>query len=68
LFQAEDGIRVIGVTGVQTCALPVWSEWDQIGLEGRRYVERWHHPKRIAKALNRIYKDPSAPFEILEAS
>src|SRR3712207_6860120 len=30
-FQAEDGIRDIGVTGVQTCALPIsysffWSE------------------------------------------
>src|ERR1035437_3599594 len=24
LFQAEDGIRDIGVTGVQTCALPIW--------------------------------------------
>src|SRR3712207_8456121 len=23
LFQAEDGIRDIGVTGVQTCALPI---------------------------------------------
>src|SRR5476651_546795 len=23
-FQAEDGIRVIGVTGVQTCALPIY--------------------------------------------
>src|SRR5947209_1106121 len=23
-FQAEDGIRAIGVTGVQTCALPIW--------------------------------------------
>jgi len=22
-FQAEDGIRDIGVTGVQTCALPI---------------------------------------------
>src|SRR3712207_7810725 len=22
--QAEDGIRDIGVTGVQTCALPIW--------------------------------------------
>src|SRR5947209_20345462 len=40
-FQAEDGIRDIGVTGVQTCALPIcvktlsalgpfarWREWD----------------------------------------
>src|SRR3712207_7635957 len=25
LFQAEDGIRDIGVTGVQTCALPISS-------------------------------------------
>src|SRR5258707_213989 len=25
-FQAEDGIRDIGVTGVQTCALPIWSK------------------------------------------
>src|SRR5690606_15471578 len=23
-FQAEDGIRVFHVTGVQTCALPIW--------------------------------------------
>src|SRR5687768_18305812 len=24
-FQAEDGIRDVAVTGVQTCALPIWS-------------------------------------------
>src|SRR3712207_8732073 len=27
-FQAEDGIRDIGVTGVQTCALPI--SWERI--------------------------------------
>src|SRR5258707_8619020 len=27
-FQAEDGIRDIGVTGVQTCALPICAEYD----------------------------------------
>src|SRR3712207_8742183 len=26
-FQAEDGIRDIGVTGVQTCALPISTGW-----------------------------------------
>src|SRR5882757_6164021 len=26
-FQAEDGIRDIGVTGVQTCALPISRGW-----------------------------------------
>src|SRR6266511_6455642 len=25
-FQAEDGIRDFHVTGVQTCALPIWAE------------------------------------------
>src|SRR5258707_6958680 len=31
-FQAEDGIRDIGVTGVQTCALPIWHQYDaQLG-------------------------------------
>src|SRR5258707_10960412 len=27
-FQAEDGIRDIGVTGVQTCALPISLDWS----------------------------------------
>ena len=27
-FQAEDGIRDIGVTGVQTCALPIYFSWS----------------------------------------
>ena len=30
-FQAEDGIRVIGVTGVQTCALPIYVQnYDEV--------------------------------------
>src|SRR3712207_8841033 len=34
-FQAEDGIRDIGVTGVQTCALPIyWSEQER-GAPGK---------------------------------
>ena len=28
-FQAEDGIRDIGVTGVQTCALPISKSLEQ---------------------------------------
>src|SRR3712207_9341397 len=34
-FQAEDGIRDIGVTGVQTCALPIFSPVTY-ALEGSR--------------------------------
>src|SRR3712207_9466942 len=49
-FQAEDGIRDIGVTGVQTCALPISPGWREDGrvdeppypgalrLAGRRVV------------------------------
>src|SRR3712207_8796772 len=33
-FQAEDGIRDIGVTGVQTCALPIFEDpYEKIGAE-----------------------------------
>src|SRR5947209_13796371 len=46
-FQAEDGIRDIGVTGVQTCALPIWSgvavkaiETQQHRSEGKRKLGR----------------------------
>src|SRR2546422_8388138 len=30
-FQAEDGIRDVAVTGVQTCALPIWVVLDPPG-------------------------------------
>src|SRR6476620_6514558 len=39
-FQAEDGIRDIGVTGVQTCALPI-SRWALAG-SGLRWVPTVH--------------------------
>src|SRR2546422_8023806 len=34
-FQAEDGIRDVAVTGVQTCALPIYRR-DQRGDTGRQ--------------------------------
>src|SRR3712207_2724729 len=37
-FQAEDGIRDIGVTGVQTCALPILS----IASMGAMYLGEYH--------------------------
>ena len=30
-FQAEDGIRDVAVTGVQTCALPICFGWQEFG-------------------------------------
>src|SRR5690606_39473861 len=32
-FQAEDGIRDFHVTGVQTCALPIWPETRMVFVE-----------------------------------
>src|ERR1035437_5311051 len=40
-FQAEDGIRDIGVTGVQTCALPI--------CPGAGRAERFPPPQRLAQ-------------------
>src|SRR3712207_8443833 len=40
-FQAEDGIRDIGVTGVQTCALPILAAGSimaSVTLEGVRKI------------------------------
>src|SRR2546429_2089459 len=38
-FQAEDGIRDVAVTGVQTCALPIC--WKFYATEGtRKYLAR----------------------------
>src|SRR5256884_6177388 len=36
-FQAEDGIRDVAVTGVQTCALPIWA------AAGRQHAVEWAH-------------------------
>src|SRR5438034_8075977 len=38
-FQAEDGIRDHCVTGVQTCALPIWDLLDK-GCEARTLISR----------------------------
>src|SRR5256885_6932546 len=34
-FQAEDGIRDYKVTGVQTCALPIWQNALTVGGDAR---------------------------------
>src|SRR6266496_4178572 len=42
-FQAEDGIRDLYVTGVQTCALPIWALGSRpypVAIEARLVPER----------------------------
>src|SRR3990167_5882745 len=42
-FQAEDGIGDLTVTGVQTCALPIWQQGVYIGavIDGASAPARW---------------------------
>src|SRR3712207_2015527 len=44
-FQAEDGIRDIGVTGVQTCALPIFFSYEPLGVVG--VIAPWNYPWSI---------------------
>src|SRR6266478_8451663 len=44
-FQAEDGIRDLTVTGVQTCALPIcpWQKISRPGAHEKSFTTRRHH-------------------------
>src|SRR3712207_7689388 len=61
-FQAEDGIRDIGVTGVQTCALPIFHagppiEWSRMcgpmrgAIVGTMIFEGWANSREEAEKL-----------------
>src|SRR5256884_8446689 len=50
-FQAEDGIRDVAVTGVQTCALPILNEIESLDLFGlSRFLQRRGDPDRAHSA------------------
>ena len=42
------------------------ADWPALGRRSREYVERWHHPTRIARALARVYRQPSAALMLGE--
>src|SRR3712207_8535210 len=44
-FQAEDGIRDIGVTGVQTCALPIFEETLKCEPQVKRVARDYMHAR-----------------------
>src|SRR5260370_13423594 len=57
-FQAEDGIRDSSVTGVQTCALPIYMFSLSERIK-RRLVQKWEY-KREKRALSPLYSpDPT---------
>src|SRR5690625_1706626 len=54
IFQAEDGIRDGHVTGVQTCALPIYMKWGTGAMRFARPI-RW---------LVALYDKEVIPFEV----
>src|SRR5690625_6881590 len=78
-FQAEDGIRDGHVTGVQTCALPIWLPWfslsmiafDAIFVSSRTYMalDAWARRtfgprvKRLRERVGRRSETASQPEE-----
>src|SRR2546430_13234436 len=50
-FQAEDGIRDLTVTGVQTCALPISAFWGWARTAKLKVASRpvWKTPSKFAK-------------------
>src|SRR5206468_7406072 len=46
-FQAEDGIRDLIVTGVQTCALPIWARHEDERDDHARGREWQRDPGRV---------------------
>src|SRR5437762_9408242 len=83
-FQAEDGIRDTSVTGVQTCALPIFLELLKVEAR-RRYdarmtpgkaaadirmgqYENWIGPERIIMDTVRFYAEFAGTLKIGRAS
>jgi hypothetical protein len=45
-------------------ALAERSLFAELGRRSRAYVERWHHPRRIASALIRLSEDPAGDLNL----
>src|SRR5256885_16501156 len=57
-FQAEDGIRDYKVTGVQTCALPIWFSSAAVAAQ-ELYPHLGHGPikREVLRAVQRLRED-----------
>src|SRR3712207_8496708 len=59
-FQAEDGIRDIGVTGVQTCALPIFFGGQVFPRQRRAGRRPDSDPAALAQCAKSLPRPPSA--------
>src|SRR6478752_4776763 len=55
-FQAEDGIRDVAVTGVQTCALPIWAEDPSFTIKTLTVTTAW--PGATAREMQDLVAEP----------
>src|SRR2546430_5259402 len=61
-FQAEDGIRDLTVTGVQTCALPIYGGWFGVALVVMLFVHEMGHVLEIRRQGMRATAPIFIPF------
>src|SRR5438093_5398136 len=69
-FQAEDGIRDWSVTGVQTCALPIWAQDSVLRIaqvRGTINVRSKTGPNRLGAAVRQGGIDSSPALDVLRA-
>src|SRR5205809_131107 len=58
-FQAEDGIRDVAVTGVQTCALPISSSFAsdfQMAVSPKTSLNQRRNASALTSLLNRRFR------------
>src|SRR3712207_7287193 len=68
LFQAEDSIRDVGVTGVQTCALPISRSATSTSRHPPLIVPVLAPPSQTSiRAPGRRYEDPSTLTTVASA-
>src|SRR2546426_2041345 len=56
-FQAEDGIRDYKVTGVQTCALPIYEHRAGVLVAARHELEQEYRPGPANRQIADVVKD-----------
>src|SRR5260221_10621244 len=65
-FQAEDGIRDHCVTGVQTCALPIWAIWSRRDRDhpagGCAYGGEWYSLRRSVSQRHGLLEGVRGPL------
>src|SRR2546430_12704288 len=63
-FQAEDGIRDLTVTGVQTCALPIFATEAELKRFELEIMPLYWHQNFKEEALRKMFDNPLINMDI----